>query len=437
MQSFSKEFYIGAATAAHQVEGNNIHSDFWSMEQMKYSTFTEPSLDAVDHYNRYQEDIRLMAGAGLNSYRFSLEWARIEPQEGVFDDTEAEHYLDVIRFCKEQHIEPIVTLHHFSSPKWLISKGGWENPETISFFTRYVDYIIRKIGSEINFLCTINEANMGLQIAEISKRYRQQMMALAAQMKENPSAASKEEGSVQIGLDLQKMMENQRYAAAENKEIFGIEKLETFTSERTAEGDAIVCRAHEAARDLIKKLYPDMKVGLTLSLHDLQTVEGGEQNALEMWTDEFLHYLPYIQKDDFLGVQNYSRSIIGPEGSRPVPAGSKLTQMNYEYYPQALEHVIRKVASSFPGDLIITENGVAVDDDTDRVAFIQQALQGVQNCLADSIPIKGYFYWSLMDNFEWQKGYSMTFGLIAVDRSTQQRIPKESLHVLGSYCGRD
>lgn len=125
MKKFETSFLLGAATAAHQVEGNNTNSDCWVMEQMEHTAYVEPSLDAVDHYNRYEEDIRLMAEAGLNVYRFSLEWARIEPREGVFEEKEIKHYRSVIRCCKEYGIVPIVTLHHFSSPIWIITKGVW------------------------------------------------------------------------------------------------------------------------------------------------------------------------------------------------------------------------------------------------------------------------------------------------------------------------
>lgn len=425
-----ENFLIGAATAAHQVEGNNIHSDLWAMEHMKHTSFIEPSLDAVDHYKRYEKDIKLMADAGLNAYRFSIEWARIEPEEGHFDSEAVDHYKAVIACCKKYGIEPFVTLHHFSSPKWLISKGGWEASTTPEDFAHYVRFIIGELGSELHYICTINEANMGIQVAAIAERYKRQMMA---QMQAAQSGGNSADGSVQVGINLQKMMEGQKAAAAENLEVFGVEKVENFTSMRTREGDLLILKAHELAKKEIKALYPDIKVGLTLSLHDIQPQEDGMERAKKEWDEEFMHYLPYIKDDDFLGVQNYTRSLIGADGQLPNPDGAELTQMNYEFYPEALEHVLRKVAKDFHGDLYVTENGIATADDTRRVAFIDTALKGIVSCINDGLPVKSYFHWSLLDNFEWQKGYSMTFGLIAVDRSTQTRHPKESLSFLGHW----
>ena len=346
MQKFEKGFFIGAATAAHQVEGNNTNSDYWAQEQLPHSSFTEPSGIACDHYHRYEEDIKLLADAGLNAYRFSIEWARVEPEEGKFDPEAIEHYRKVIACCKAQGVEPIATLLHFTSPKWLICKGGWEAESTVEDFKKYVTYVMEQLGSELRYVCTINEANMGLQLAAISKRFR----LMAEQAAKNAAAAGKSaEGTVQVGMNFQKMMENMKFAAMENAQVFGTPQPQIFVSERT-------------------------------------------------------------------------------------PEGAELTQMDYEVYPQALEHVLRKVAEEFKGDLIVTENGIATADDTRRVAFIRQALDGVQHCIADGIPVKGYFHWSLMDNFEWQKGYAMQFGLIAVNRETMERTAKPSLGVLGSYA---
>ncbi len=427
--TFAKDFLIGSATAAHQVEGNNIHSDYWLMEQLPHTSFTEPSGLACDHYNRYEEDIRMMADAGLNAYRFSVEWARIEPEEGVFDEAEIRHYADVIACCKKYGLEPVVTLHHFTSPAWLIRKGGWEAETTVEYFRRYARYVTERLGDQVHCICTINEANMGLQLAAIAKRFRM----MAEQAAKN---AKKAEGTVQVGMNFEKMMENMKFAAMENMETFGTPDPKVFVSSRSAEGDILVMKAHQAAKEEIKKLFPDMKVGLTLSFHDLQALAGGEAFAQAAWDEEFLHYLPYLQEDDFLGVQNYTRTLYGPAGQLPAPEGAKLTQMDYEFYPEALEHVLRRVHEDFHGDLIVTENGTAVDDDRDRVEFIREALKGVQACLDDGLPVKGYFYWSFMDNFEWQKGYSQTFGLVAVNRETMERTPKPSLNFLGSYCGK-
>lgn len=192
-------------------------------------------------------------------------------------------------------------------------------------------------------------------------------------------------------------------------------------------------KAHQAAKKAMKEVCPHLQIGLTLSLHDIQPVPGGEAMAQKEWEDEFVHYLPFIRDDDFFGLQNYSREIMGADGQLPNPEGAKVTQMDYEYYPQGLEHVIRRVYEALPIPIIVTENGIATSEDADRVSYITTALEGVGRCIEDGIPVKGYMHWSLLDNFEWQKGFDMTFGLISVDRQTQVRTPKPSLKYLGSY----
>lgn len=434
MAKFNKGFLVGAATAAHQVEGNNIHSDYWAQEHMEFTSFVEPSGDACDHYNRYEEDIKMLAAAGLNSYRFSIEWARIEPEEGAFDESQIEHYRRVLECCKSNGVEPVVTFLHFTSPKWLIAKGGWEAESTVGYFARYCKYVTEHLGEYMNYVCTINEANMGLQIAEISARYMAQAKAAAerASVAGADEAGKNVEGSVQVGLNMQGMMERMKKQAGENMAVFGTPQPQIFVSGRTPEGDILVMRAHQAAKAAIKSVKPELKVGVTLSLHDIQVVEGGETQAKKVWDEEFAHYIPYIKDDDFFGLQNYTRSVYGAEGILPVVAGAETTQMDYEFYPEALEHVIRRVAREMPGmPILVTENGVATSDDTRRVEFIERATDGVANCIADGIDVRGYMYWSLMDNFEWQKGFSMTFGLIAVDRTTQTRTAKPSLGTLG------
>jgi beta-glucosidase len=418
-EHYPETFLKGAATAAHQVEGNNTNSDYWVMEHLPHSQFAEPSGEAVDHYHRYREDMKLLRDAGANAYRFSIEWARIEPVKNVFDETQLRHYAQMIDECRAIGLEPVVTLMHFTSPAWLIREGGWENPEVVSYFAEYVRHVAPILVGKVRYVCTINEANMRLQLQELMKSYGRQKTGAGS--------------GVQVGINLKGDL---RAGMQEMAEAFGLSdprKAACFISPATPEGDRLVMQAHQAAREILKQADPRIQAGLTLSLHDIQACPGGEQEADRMWKDEFTHYLPWISGDDFLGVQNYTRKCVNAQGSCEPDHPRGRTQMGYEIYPEALENVLRKVAGDFKGTLIVTENGIATDDDSLRCDFIRKATEGVKNCIRDGIPVKGYFYWSLLDNFEWQKGFSMTFGLIAVDREHDMtRHPKESLKLLGS-----
>lgn len=203
---------------------------------------TEHLLDAVDHYNRYEEDIKLLAEAGLNAYRFSIEWARIEPEKGRFDQNELEHYRKVLECCRANGVEPVVTMHHFSSPKWLITEGGWESETTVAYFSSYCGYVANKLGSLMKYVCTINEANMGLQIAAVAKSIMQHMGV-----------------TPQIGMNFEQLME------------------------MSMKGDILIMKAHQAAKAAMKAVCPNLKIGLTLSLYDLQPQEGGKEEAAREW----------------------------------------------------------------------------------------------------------------------------------------------------------
>lgn len=412
------KFLLGAATSPHQVEGNNANSDCWIEEGLPYTPYAEPSGIACDHYNRYEEDIRLLAEAGLNAYRFGIEWARIQPQKGVWDERETEHYRKVLECCLRNGVTPVVTMHHFSSPAWLIGLGGWEAEETVALFAEYCGHMAKELGEWLSrgYVCTINEANMGLQYARMVRDLKRKLAA-----------------GIQVGVNTDgNGARYQKYALAQAN-AFGVAPggVNTFLSARTKEGDEIVMRAHGAARDEMKKIRKDLRIGATFSLHDFQVAEGGEAQAEELWTEEFLHYLPYIGNDDFLGVQNYTRKIIGEKGTLLPDRSAKLTQMGYEDYPQALGNVLQKVAKDFKGDILVTENGLSTDDDLRRIAFIDEAADGVLQAIRAGVPVKGYLYWTLLDNYELQKAYQPKFGLIAVDRATMERKPKGSLCHLG------
>jgi beta-glucosidase len=250
----------------------------------------------------------------------------------------------------------------------------------------------------------------------------------------NGSNQAKKEDSadVQVGLNVDMKAKMEKYYRALG-EAFGMEprNIHTFLAPRTENGERIIMECHEKARNVIKEVNSTIKVGITFSLYDHQALPGGEKFVEQEQYEDFLTYLPYLQEDDFLGVQNYSRKIHGPDGVVKPDETSRLTKMGYEYYPEALGNVIRFVSKHWDKPIIITENGLSTDNDEERVEFINRALTGVQQCMEEGINVIGYTYWSLLDNFEWQLGYSQTFGLIAVDRTTQTRYPKESLSSLG------
>ncbi len=402
--TFPKDFLWGAATAAHQVEGNNINSDFWLLERMPETLFAEPSGDTIDHYHRYREDIALLAKLGFNSYRFSIEWARVEPEEGYFSDAVINHYRRMLEVCHEHNLKPMVTFHHFTSPRWLISKGGWENEDTAGRFARYCSEITKRLGDLMDKACTINEVNIPVVINRVHLR----------------------------GIDLQELGFMQ---AA--KPLLGIspsDKLNTFMFTPSPKGREVILEAHRQATSAIKSVKPAMPVGMTISMDDLQAVDGGE-----VIRDQIRHelqdvYLEAAREDDFLGVQTYTRARIGPEGKLEPEAGIELTQMGFEFWPRALEATLRYANEVANVPLTVTENGIATSDDARRTEYYEQALAGVANCLDDGLDIRGYYAWSAFDNFEWMLGYEPKFGLVEIDRSNQERIVRQSGRRLGEIA---
>jgi beta-glucosidase len=418
--SFPDGFLWGAATAAHQVEGGNVNSDFWALEHQPGSMFVEPSGDACDHYRLFRQDIAMLAGLGLGAYRFSIEWARVEPAPGRYSRSALAHYGEVLQACRDHGVTPMVTLHHFSSPRWLTELGGWEDEDTPARFAAYCGTVLAELGPLIPYACTINEANIGEIIRRMiadsdegRKLHREAMLGLA------DDAAAMDTGTETL---------SGRGQAPTGVFLF------TFSEK----GRDIIGRAHALARAAIKQASPATRVGITLALQDVQARPGGERAAGQIWAGQFTDFLPALDGDDFIGVQNYSRILVGPDGMIPAAdLDAEVTQLGYEFYPQALENVLRRVAGHTTLPLLVTENGIATADDARRTEFIRLALAGVERALADGIDVRGYFYWSALDNFEWMLGYRPTFGLIAVDRATQRRTVKDSARYLGGIARRN
>lgn len=417
---FPKGFLWGTATAAHQVEGNNVYNDVWLMEHLPATIYTQPAGDACDHYHRYGEDIALLAELGFTMYRFSIEWARIEPEEGQFSLAVLDHYRRMLETCHEHGLAPMVTFHHFTSPRWLIAQGGWEAPETPEKFACYCARATEHLGDLIDMACTINEANTG---------------ALFAATRETVQRRSPEPGKAG-GAFSGERHEQFMLAAAE---AFGVTR-ERFAPFQFAPSDAArdtVLAAHHRAADAIKAARGDLPVGVTLALQDFHATSGGEALAARLNRAVNDVFLESIRGDDFVGAQVYSRMRVGRDGLLPPDDGIEVTQMGYEFWPDALEATIRRAADVARIPIIVTENGIATEDDGRRIAYVERALRGVAACLQDGLDVRGYTYWSALDNFEWSAGYRPTFGLIGVDRRTQVRTPKPSAYWLGNVARRN
>jgi beta-glucosidase len=399
--TFPSTFLWGTATAAHQVEGGNVYNDNWVLEHIPGSSYAESSGDACDHYHRHRDDIALLADLGFTLYRFSLEWSRIEPEEGEFSLAQLDHYRRMLATCHEHGLTPMVTFHHFTSPRWLAASGGWEAQDTPEKFARFCERAVAHLGDLIPLACTLNEVNIGPLITAM------------------------------IGSPLHSARNESWFEAAARNVGSDASRFIPFLYADAERGRATILAAHRRAVEAIKAGPGNCNVGLTLAMQDIQAGPGGEETAARLHRELFDVYLEGTRGDDFIGVQTYSRQRFGPVGPLRPEASVEITQMGYEFWPEALEATIRYANAATGLPVIVTENGLATDDDTRRIAYIERALRGVAACMRDGIDVRGYTYWSALDNFEWSFGYRPTFGLIAVNRQTQERTIKPSARWLG------
>ncbi|HEX3462169.1 MAG TPA: family 1 glycosylhydrolase [Acidimicrobiales bacterium] len=384
--SFPDGFQWGTATAAHQIEGGNVNNDWWEFEHDPTSGCLDRSGDACDSYHRYPEDIALVAEFGFSFYRFSVEWSRIEPEEGEFSRAALDHYRRMLATCREQGLVPMITYHHFTHPRWLAAAGTWEAPHAVDRFARYCERVTAHLGDLIGMAGTINEPNV---VATMGWRH---------------------------GIFPPRVRDRDRRAKV---------------------NDALVA-AHRAGVEAIRSGPGDFPVGLTLSMTDYQAQPGGEEWVERIRRPSEDVYLEATGGDDFIGVQTYTRARFGPDGGLGPEPGVPTTQMGYEFYPEALEGTIRRAWLKTGGlPVLVTENGIGTDDDEARIDYVTRALAGVRRCLDDGIDVRGYMYWSLLDNFEWVLGYGPTFGLVAVDRETFVRRPKPSAAWLGGVATKN
>jgi beta-glucosidase len=327
---FPAGFLWGTATAAHQVEGNNTNSDFWVLEHLPGTVFAEPSGDAIDHYHRYPQDVALLAELGFNSYRFSVEWARVEPEDGRFSIAALDHYRRMCETCLAHGLKPVVTYHHFTSPRWLIGQGGWQNMDTAVKFGRYAQKVTAHLGDLIEAVCTINEVNIPRMAA---------LLWMAG-------------GSDAVFL--------QQAAQALHTTP---EEFAAFMFAGTEQGRDVILAAHHQARQAIKAERPSLPVSLTIAMADMQAEAGGEAVRDKMRWELQDVFLEAARDDDFVGVQTYTRERYGPQGDLGPAEGAEVTQMGYEFWPQAIGATLRRAHEVTGLPLMVTENGIGTADD--------------------------------------------------------------------------
>lgn len=385
--SFPETFFIGAATAAHQIEGNNTTSDWWAFENREGTPIQERSGDALDSLHRWREDMDLLAEFGLNAYRFSIEWARIEPAPGKFSRAMINHYREMVTYAQQIGLTPIITLHHFTNPLWFRLDGAWTSASATQRFASYIRAIAPILDAGVKHVVTFNEPNIAAVMQTV----------LLGQ------------GDLETGLG------------------GGLPR----GHEPTALG---LARAHHEARDLLHRNHPGIQVGWSIANQCVQHVDGGQDLAEEYRHHHEDWYLQQAKEDDFVGVQSYTRTIFGPEGIIAPDPAVPLTQMGWEFYPQAVGEAVRNASRVSGGvPIVVTENGVATADDDERIRYTASALASIHTAMAEGSDVRGYLHWSALDNYEWGR-WEPTFGLIAVDRETFTRHPKPSGAWLGSIA---
>ena len=394
-------FLWGVATAAHQIEGGNVNSDYWVMEHVPGTYFKEPSGDACDSFNRWREDLALIRSAGLNSYRFSIEWSRIEPEPGELSQAAIEYYRRICIACHEAGITPVVTLHHFTSPRWIAAMGGWESMDVVDSYVRYAERAAGALRGVVDWFCTMNEPN-----AQVTSKVLQR-----------------------------KPWEIEPALRAEAARRVGSDKFHMYFLGDSYKVRDVCIAAHAKGRDAIKAAVPGAKVGLTLALQELVAGPGGEALYHRIFAEARAPFYAAASHDDFIGVQTYNRFETGPDGYLPTPTDAMKDMFGLPTQPGALGAAVREAYTHAKVPVLVSEHGHNTGNDAQRIAHLRASVDGLAAEIARGTPVLGYFHWSLLDNFEWSSGYLPRFGLVEVDRKTFARMPKPSLAAYRTLVG--
>ena len=392
---FPDNFLWGTSTSAYQIEGG-ITNDWseWEKKRIKSEKFKSRKLDekdficgqACDSYNRYEEDFCLSKNLNTNSIRFGIEWSRIEPVEGKWNMNEIEHYKKMLISAKNKNLKIVLTLWHWTNPIWLSEKGGWTNEKVIDYFERYTKLIVKELGDYVDYWVTLNEPMVHVANGYISGKFPPNKKSI---------------------LKANKVFNN-------------------------------LCKAHNKSYGIIHDKYPQSKVSITKLTNFFEPAH--KYNPIEFIIVKILHYFwnnKFLQKIknkmDYIGLDYYFHDRIIWYLPFKKNKNKKITDMGWEIYPKGIYYVL-KYLSKFKKPIIILENGLADAKDRYRVDFIKNHLKYIYKAIQEGVDVRGYFYWSLLDNFEWADGYAPKFGLYSVDRKTFKRTARLSAKVYSEIC---
>lgn len=375
---FPSHFLFGSATSAHQIEGGNTNSDWYKFELIPgHIRNGDTSLVACNSWHKYKEDIELLKKSNQNAYRFSVEWAKIEPEENRWDKKAIEHYRDELQLLKNNHISPMVTLFHFTLPKWVAKKDGFTNSANIKYFVRFCTKMVEECGDLVDLWATLNEPNV-----YVLKGYIE-------------------------GL----------WCPGEKNRLKAFKCWCNFI------------KAHNQAYTAMHKIKSDIKIGPVISTMAFAPARNKTLDKIVVWiARQFSYELMFrfmIKHSDWIGLNYYIKTTMQAKKPLIAPDDSEKNDYGWYVHPEGIYQTIKE-NSKWGKPIYITENGLADDDDSHRPTFLEDTFKWLEKALQDELPLRGYFHWSLLDNFEWASGYQMKFGLHTIDRKPRPSAKKYS-----------
>ncbi len=378
-------FLWGTASSAHQVEGGNEHNDWWDFERKTAAR----SLVACDFANRFEQDLDLAAALGTNAFRFSIEWSRVEPREGERDEKAASYYERLIAACRARGLRPMVTLHHFTLPRWCAARGGWLDERTLDAFGRHAQWVAERYSAQVDLWVTVNEPNVHAGASYLSGIFP-------------PGRFGRP--------DLARRCERALVRAH--------------------------VRAYDALHEAARKRGVACEVGIAQHAIAWRRSRLSPFGLVRRWGEKFnWGFLDEAMAFDYVGINYYMAlgadlgAVLRMGGVLPRTSGPDRSDLGWPIDAGGLEVVLKEAYARYRKPILVTENGIADARDDRRPGYLSAHVEAVQRARTAGADVRGYFHWALTDNFEWHEGYDPRFGLYAVDYATQERTPRRSCEV--------